>query len=245
MAARVTLQACLNGGRSPDRAPASPEALALAAASALAAGADGLHLHPRAAGGAESLLADDVGAAVAAVRAAVGPEVEIGVTTGAWIAPAGVAERYAAVASWEVLPDAASLNWHEDGADELAGLLLERGIGIEAGIWTVEAAVAFLAWPRREEVRRILVESIEPDGAAAVASAAAMVAVLHRGGVRAPLLVHGLEGGTWPVLRWIAERRGTTRIGLEDTLLLPDGTPAPDNAALVGAAAELLGRPRA
>ncbi|MGN6634958.1 MAG: 3-keto-5-aminohexanoate cleavage protein [Oryzihumus sp.] len=32
-------------------------------------------------------------------------------------------------------------------------------------------------------------------------------------------------------------RRGLdTRVGLEDTLRLPDGTPAPDNAALVAAA---------
>jgi uncharacterized protein (DUF849 family) len=32
-----------------------------------------------------------------------------------------------------------------------------------------------------------------------------------------------------------------TRIGLEDTLVLPDGTEAPDNAALVAAAREILG----
>ncbi|MER7073421.1 3-keto-5-aminohexanoate cleavage protein [Terrabacter sp. NPDC000476] len=41
------------------------------------------------------------------------------------------------------------------------------------------------------------------------------------------------------VLRWAAERGHDLRIGLEDTLLAPDGRPAADNAELVTAA---LGR---
>jgi uncharacterized protein (DUF849 family) len=235
----VTLQACLNGGRPPGQAPVTPAELAAAAADAIAAGAHGVHVHPRDPGGAESLLPGDVGAAVAAVRAAVGPAVEIGVTTGAWVAP-GLAGRRAAVEAWEVLPDSASVNWHEDGAVELAELLQARGVGVEAGLWSVADAVAFLGWPGRDSVRRILVEAIDDDGPAGVAAAAAVVAVLHRGGVRGPLLVHGLGGSTWPVLRWSAERRHAVRIGLEDVLELPDGTPAPDNAALVRAAAEVV-----
>ena len=235
----VTLQACLNGGRPPGQAPATPAALASAAADAVAAGAQGLHVHPRDAGGSESLLPGDVGAAVAAVRAAVGADVEISVTTGAWVAP-GVAERGACVEAWEVLPDSASVNWHEDGAAELAELLQARGVGIEAGLWSVDDAVGFLGWPGRESVRRVLVEAIDDEGPAGVATAAAVVAVLHRGGVRGPLLVHGLGGSTWPVLRWSAERGHAVRIGLEDVLVLPDGSPAPDNAALVRAAAEVL-----
>jgi hypothetical protein len=154
----VTLQACLNGGRPPGQAPVTPAELAAAAAEAIAAGAHGVHVHPRDHAGAESLLPGDVGAAVAAVRAAVGPDVEIGVTTGAWISP-GVAGRRAAVEAWEVLPDSASVNWHEDGAVELAELLQARGVGIEAGLWSVDDAVAFLGWPERESVRRILVEA--------------------------------------------------------------------------------------
>jgi uncharacterized protein (DUF849 family) len=239
----VTLQACLNGGRPPGQAPVTPAELAAAAADAIAAGAHGVHVHPRDPGGAESLLPGDVGAAVAAVRAAVGPAVEIGVTTGAWVAP-GLAGRRAAVEAWEVLPDSASVNWHEDGAVELAELLQARGVGVEAGLWSVADAVAFLGWPGRDSVRRILVEAISDEGPAGVATAAAVVAVLHRGGVRGPLLVHGLGGSTWPVLRWSAERRHAVRIGLEDVLELPDGTPAPDNAALVRAAAEVIAAAR-
>jgi uncharacterized protein (DUF849 family) len=136
------------------------------------------------------------------------------------------------------------VNWHEEGSPELAGLLLGRGVGVDAGLWTVDAAVAFLGWPRRDEVRRVLVEAVEDDGDAGVATAAAIVAVLHRGGLRGPFLVHGLGGSTWPVLRWAAERGHAVRIGLEDVAVLPDGTPAADNAALVAAAAEIVGSPQ-
>jgi uncharacterized protein (DUF849 family) len=238
----VMLQACLNGARPAESVPATPEALGAAAAAAVSAGAHGVHVHPRGPDGTESLLPADVGATVAAVRAAVGPDVEIGVTTGAWAAP-DVATRYESVAAWQVLPDSASVNWHEDGADALTELLLARGVAIEAGIWTVESAVAFLGSEHRESVRRVLVEAIDDEPEAGVATAAAVVAVLHRGGVRAPLLVHGLGGSTWAVLRWAAKRRHAVRIGLEDVQVLPDGTPAPDNAALVRAAAEVLAAP--
>jgi uncharacterized protein (DUF849 family) len=221
----------------------TPEQLATAAAAALAAGADGLHVHQRGAGGAESLEPDDVAAAVTALRDAAGPDVEVGVTTGLW-AVRDAATRHAAVEGWRVLPDAASVNWHEEGSPELAELLLERGVGVDAGLWTVDAAVAFLGWPRRGEVRRVLVEAVEDDGDAGVAAAAAIVAVLHRGGLRGPFLVHGLGGSTWPVLRWAAERGHAVRVGLEDAAVLPDGTPAADNAALVAAAAEIVGSPQ-
>ncbi|WP_345049027.1 3-keto-5-aminohexanoate cleavage protein, partial [Streptomyces rameus] len=51
-----------------------------------------------------------------------------------------------------------------------------------------------------------------------------------------PVLLHGQEGGTWPVLR-LAGRLGlATRIGLEDTLLLPDNRRARSNARLVAEA---------
>ena len=48
-----------------------------------------------------------------------------------------------------------------------------------------------------------------------------------------PVLLHGEDGGAWPVLR-LAGRLGlATRIGLEDTLLLADGQRARSNAQLV------------
>ncbi len=73
------------------------------------------------------------------------------------------------------------MNWHEDGAAAVATALLDRGIGIEAGIYSgTGAARRFLACPER------------------------------------------------------------IRIGLEDVLRLPDGTPAGNNADLIRAARDLV-----
>jgi uncharacterized protein (DUF849 family) len=54
------------------------------------------------------------------------------------------------------------------------------------------------------------------------------------------VLLHGEGATAWPALRHAARRRLSTRIGLEDVLELPDGSPAPDNAALVRAARGII-----
>lgn len=54
------------------------------------------------------------------------------------------------------------------------------------------------------------------------------------------VLLHGLDDSCWPLLRHAGRRGLQTRIGLEDTLLLPDGSTAPGNAELVRAAVEVL-----
>jgi len=48
-----------------------------------------------------------------------------------------------------------------------------------------------------------------------------------------------MEAATWPLLEAALDRGLDVRIGLEDTLRLPDGSLAPDNAALVAAARRL------
>jgi uncharacterized protein (DUF849 family) len=56
------------------------------------------------------------------------------------------------------------------------------------------------------------------------------------------VLLHGLDESCWPLLEHAGLRGVQARIGMEDTLLLPDGSTAPDNAALVSAAVALLSR---
>ena len=239
----VSLQACLNGARSPAEHPAlplTPAALAAAAVAAVGAGADGLHVHPKDGAGADTLDPDVVAATVTALRDALPADLEIGLTTGLWAMP-DAAARHAAVAAWPVLPDVVSVNWHEEGAQALIELLRSRGVGIEAGLWTVEVARDFLASAGGEQVTRVLVEAPE-DGVAALGTAAEIVDLLSSAGVPAPLLVHGQDGGAWPVLRWAAGAGHLVRIGLEDSLVLPDGSPAPDSAALVSAAAGVIDR---
>src|ERR1700729_988179 len=116
------MKACLNGRRGRDEHPAvpvTPAQLAAAAAGAVAAGAEAIHVHPRDASGRESLLAADVGAAVAAVRQAC-PGGPVGVTTGLWVPGGPPAARQAAVSGWVALPaaarpDFASVNLGEAG----------------------------------------------------------------------------------------------------------------------------------
>ena len=92
-------------------------------------------------------------AAVEAVRAAV-PATPVGVTTGLWVAGGDPARRMAQVSRWtgNGKPDFASVNLSEPGADELAGLLGELGIAVEAGVWSVadadQLAASELRWPR-------------------------------------------------------------------------------------------------
>jgi uncharacterized protein (DUF849 family) len=53
-------------------------------------------------------------------------------------------------------------------------------------------------------------------------------------------LLHGTGVTAWPLLVEAARRGCQVRIGLEDTLLMPGGELAPDNAALVAAARRVL-----
>ncbi|MGO4841653.1 3-keto-5-aminohexanoate cleavage protein, partial [Rhizobiaceae sp. 2RAB30] len=52
---------------------------------------------------------------------------------------------------------------------------------------------------------------------------------------------HGNGAACWAVNRRALERGHGIRTGLEDVTVLPDGTPARDNAELVMAAAALIG----
>jgi uncharacterized protein (DUF849 family) len=250
------IQACLNGARVAGEHPAlplSPAELARDSAACVAAGARSLHLHPRAQDGAETLAPGPVAEAIRAIRTVV-PRTEISLSTGLWIVGDDVAARRAAVAGWTERPDLVSLNFSEPGWEELAALLTERGIAIEAGLGSVADAEALAAsglvatWGRGRSsagsgrrhppVRRVLVE-VEAEGddpAATVALAAAIDATLDRAAVAAPRLHHGFGPATWAVLDAAVARGHEIRIGLEDVLTLPDGTPAAGNAALVAAA---------
>jgi len=229
----VLLQACLNGDRAAG-VPRSPEELARAAQGAVAAGAAALHVHPRAGDGRESLDGADIAAALAAIRAAV-PGVPVGVSTGAWIVP-DVTARLNAIAGWTVRPDCASVNLSEAGSVEVGRALLAAGIGIEAGLATAEDAAALVASGWAARCLRVLLEPQEPYSAAALATADACARLLDSHDLRPPRLLHGCDRTVWPVLDAALARGLDIRIGLEDTLFLPNGALAPDNAALVAAA---------
>lgn len=239
----MQVKACLNGARdvsSHPRLSADPALLAREAAAAVAAGAFAVHVHPKDAAGRDSLAADDVDRFVGAARAAV--DVPIGVTTGAWTGDAEA--RLAAIRGWRELPDFASVNAHEEGAERVAALLLERGVAVEAGIWDERALRRWMRWPDRSACLRVLVEiQDDPDAAAVEQLARRLVDGARAVEPTMPVLLHGEERATWPAIDLAIAWGLPTRAGLEDTLTLPDGTVALDSAALVRAVLE-LGRAR-
>ena len=240
MADRIRrIKACLNGRRTPADHPAvpvTPGQLALAAAAAVAAGAEAVHLHPRGPDGRESLRAPDVGAAVGAVRAAC-PGTPIGVTTGLWAA-ADVWTRRDEVMGWADLeqaqrPDFASLNVSEDGWQELAVILADAGIGAEAGVWSVADAEATAAFDPSAGWLRVMVEIAGATAATATMRADEILDTLYAARMTAPILLHGENDSCWPLVAHAGRLGLATRIGLEDVLTGPDGRDVPGNAELV------------
>jgi uncharacterized protein (DUF849 family) len=239
----MLIKACLNGGTTREQHPAvprTPDELAAAAKEAVEAGARVIHIHPRDASGAETLEADQVFAAVRAVRAAV-PDVPVGVTTGLWAVSGDPMRRLALVSGWAGAdrPDFASVNLSEPGPDALAATLAGVGIEVEAGVWTAEDAEQLAASEFGAKAIRILIEPRDDSPEAAVATAAAIEETLNRNGLQAPHIHHGYGMATWAVIRAALRLGGDIRVGLEDTTMLPDGSAAAGNGELVAAAVRL------
>lgn len=232
------LQAAINGARPPaeHRAlPVHPDELAATAKACVAAGAGAVHLHVRGPDGRESLAATDVARAVTAVRAACGGGTKVGLSTGDWI-ERDVDRRLALIRRWHVLPDFASVNFHEPGAVRLAEELLELGVGVEAGLASPPAAETLARSRLEGRCLRVLLEPQEQALPAALGTVAEMERILGRPADAAPRLLHGTEATAWPLLAEAARRGHDARMGLEDTLRLPGGEVARDNAELVGTA---------
>jgi uncharacterized protein (DUF849 family) len=220
--------------------PITADELAAEAALAWTAGAHGVHVHPRAEDGSQTLGPGACAEAIAAIRAAA-PRIEVSLSTGAFIEP-DPERRIECVHRWTVIPDVASVNFSEDGAEDVAVALSHRGVEVEAGLASVADAERFIASDAPARSRRVLVEVREDDPHDAIAHAARIDAVLDEALIVLPRLHHGEERATWGVVVAAARAGRGIRIGLEDTLVLPDGRRAPGNEAMVRAASELQRR---
>jgi uncharacterized protein (DUF849 family) len=238
------VKVCLNGSRTGSEHPAlplTPAQLAVSAQAAVDAGAEAIHLHPRAPDGTQSLRAADIGAAVGAVRQTC-PGVPVGVSTGLWITGHDVGRRLAEVRRWTSLsaiqrPDFASVNLSEPGFATLVAALAEAGIAAEAGVWSVADARALAGAGRELGWIRILVEIMDAAAEAAAEEAHDVLTTLYSlgrdAGIDAPVLLHGEQQACWPLVREAGRLGLATRIGLEDVTSGPDGEPVLDNAELV------------
>ena len=232
----MAVKACLNGGRMRSEHPAVPLSAVELAADALAvrrAGAFAVHVHPRDAGGAQTMKANACDAAVAAIRRAT-PGIPVGLSTAETINRDPFA-RAAAIRDWHQPPDFVSVNLSELGWAGIIRAAVHSGIAVEAGLAEPADAEALASSPFAHQVIRALVEV---DGGADDARA---IAELIPDGI--PQLWHGYGERTWEVIAAGAASGADVRVGLEDVLVLPDGRVAADNAELVAAAVELTAGP--
>ena len=134
----------------------------------------------------------------------------VGVSTGIWIEP-DPGTRLRAIAGWTE-PDYASVNVSEDGWLDVVRALTETGIGVEAGVWSIDDARALAESGLAGDLTRILIEPVEADPAGAIE----LVATI-RTELAGPILQHGDGAATWVLIEDAIRRGFDTRVGLEDT----------------------------
>lgn len=237
------LQACLNGNRTKHEhaaVPYTPLELATDAGHVVRAGAQELHLHPRAEDGSESLRSGDVAATLRAVRARV-PGVLVGISTHEGIpAPEPLATL---LATWTELPDYVSINLGEAAAQDLWHAATSRGIAVEAGLSSVADAQRLRQLPAPANCCRVLVEIAEQNPEEALRTAHAILRTIQAFQPQVPRLLHGTDATMWPLFRVALEQHLSARIGLEDGLRLPSGALATGNEQLLQLAAAQLSAP--
>jgi uncharacterized protein (DUF849 family) len=238
MQTTIFLQAALNGDRIHPAAPRTPAAIAEAARAAVDAGAQSVHVHAFDDAGRETLDGAACAKVLRAIRVGC-PGTPISLTTSAAIVE-DPGERFRIVEAWEEMPDLVTANQGEPGIVELCELLLSRGVGIEAGLLSMEDARAFVLSGLADRCRRVLIEPLDADPETAVQHAARMEDIVVSAGITLEQVHHGYDIACWAVNRRGLERGHGIRTGLEDITLLPDGNPARDNAALVAAAMRLI-----
>ena len=249
----MIVKAAINGGRTKAEHPAvpvTPDEQAATVVECLKAGANAIHLHVRSTSSdkdseKESLYPEDVTRTLSAIRSNAFKEdtdawkTQIGLSTGAWILP-DLSARLQAVAEWEVLPGFASVNFSEEGAVRIAELLLSRGVDVEAGLCDAAAAQIFLNSGLAARCIRVLLEPQEQEFERALETVREMERVLESGVAELthlfPYVLHGTEATSWRIMNEAIARSYSIRIGLEDTLVMPDGRVARDNTELVAEA---------
>ena len=185
----VFLQAALNGDRIHQAAPRTPQTIAEAARAAVNAGAQSVHVHAFDLSGRETLDGTACGRVLRAIEVLC-PSVPVSLTTSAAIV-SDPEDRLRIVERWTEMPDLVSANQGEAGIVELCELLLSRGVGIEAGLLSIDDAHAFVRSGLAARCRRVLIEPLDEDPAIAVEHAAVMEAILDGAGITIEQVHHG------------------------------------------------------
>lgn len=227
--------------------PITPDELATCARQCVDAGAAMLHLHVRRPDGTHSLEPDDYRPAIAAVQQAVGDALVIQITTEA-VGIYAPAQQMASVralqpeaisaALRELVPDAA----HEAEAARFFAELAAARTAIQYILYSADDVVRY---------RDLRARGVLPDTPHWVLFVLGRYSVGQRSDPSdlLPFLQAWSDGGTltagvpWAMCAFgpreaecalsAALLGGHARLGFENNMALPDGTTAPDNAALV------------
>jgi beta-keto acid cleavage enzyme len=190
------LGAALNGCEHPAN-PRRPDEIAAQARAAVAAGAQIVHFHAYDDLGEQTLAPGPCAATLRAVRAAC-PGIPVSLTTSAEIEP-DPTRRLALVAAWTELPDLVTANQGERGIADLCELLVERGVGIEAGLLSAADAERFVASELARVCLRALVEPLDSDPQRAVEHAAEIERILSEAEIGLEQMHHGDGIASWAV----------------------------------------------
>ena len=236
--------------------PIAPDEIAGTAAACLEAGAAMIHLHVRDRDEGHTLDVGAYQAAIAAVRGAVGDRLVIQATTEA----VGIyrPEQQMAMVR-ELRPEAVSLAVRELVADEAAepaaaeffAWLREAGILPQFIVYSAEDLERFDALIDRgvvPEGRHFLLFVLGRYTAGQTSAPSDLLPFLAANRREHPWAVCAFGPRETACALAAATLGGHARVGFENNLCLPDGTVAPDNAALIAAAAAgaaAMGRPLA
>ena len=124
----------------------------------------------------------------------------VGVSTGWWIAP-GRLHRQQQIRAWRVLPDYVSVNLIEEDASDMIELVLEKGIGVEVGLWSAADAEKFVADRNARHCLRVLIEINEQEFSEGAAAVRRIIEILDAAHIRLPRLLHGFENTMWSMYR--------------------------------------------
>ena len=126
--------------------------------------------------------------------------------------------------------------------------MLDAGVGIDVGLWAPVEMDRLLRSGLLPRAQRVSIELDPGEPYFLEGEPAELRAAGERcpgpAGSTCPRLTHGMHDWTWPLVEDAFRRGHDTRVGFEDSVLLPDGTRAESNAQLVEAAVALESRIR-
>jgi uncharacterized protein (DUF849 family) len=233
------IEVALNGGS--DRpAPWRPEEAAAEGRRAVEAGAGMVHVHARRDDGEESSDPDWY-ARFLDIFGTDCPSVPVSFTS------RHTSRLIEDVAAWAPTPHVCSVNFGSvvDPWREVLQLLRDRTVVIEAGV--ADESMIDALYAARCPVCHVvfLVVTADRTRGSAAARYVALRSHAREAGLEAPIVAHGRGDATWGVVGAALAAGDHVRVGLEDSLTLPDGRPAHSNEDLVRCAvriAESLGR---